>query len=87
MNLGGSAEQSKYVENDNLPVCHVKSTALNKSSTEAQEYYSTKIKLLLKLAASPTRVFSQGNTKDEEKKTKTATKTVLPALDPAASDS
>lgn len=31
MNLGGSAEQNKYVESGGIPVCHVKSMVLSKS--------------------------------------------------------
>lgn len=46
MNLGGSAEQNKYVKSDSIPVRHVKSTVLSKSYGEHKSIGAQQSKLV-----------------------------------------
>ena len=57
MNLGGSAEQKKYVESDNIPVCHVKSTVLSKSYGERKSIGAQQSKLATAAGCIPSRSF------------------------------
>lgn len=68
MNLGGSAEQSKYVKSDSIPVSHVKSTVLRKSYGEHKSIAAQESKLAIGVSCIPNQSFLSRKTEKRKKR-------------------